>query len=184
MNKKIICFGIISLFILSALTSLPAMTIKQNQKRMVGVAYIPLLINMWEFQYENGVNLYYGQPVLLHYSGTETWVLNKNKISPGWYKIIQNLKQICNAEVYDATSGTPFTDSNGHTGLKGDLIENNLNFKVTQLIRGYSNENLNHYKISNLDDSIFMNYHKIITGRYHLWGMIINEREFYFILFP
>ncbi len=129
----------------------------------------------WQFYDGWGPAEYYGQKVLVHYTAVNKWTLEKTSIDGG-FMIIQALTQNGVAEVYDATTGEPFTDSWGAPGLKGDLIESGLKFRVVENTKGISSLDQTWYHVYDIDIELQeWNYHWIITnGVYHYFGQYQN----------
>lgn len=108
----------------------------------------------------------FGQPVLVHYTAVNKWVLNKQPSGEGW-NIEQALTQRGTADVYDATTGVPYTDSWGTNGLKGDLLKGGLKFHVVENTKGYATTDKSWYHVSQVTELHEWNYHWIINGVYH-----------------
>lgn len=123
----------------------------------------------WQFYDGWGPSEYYGQKVLVHYTSINRWVLNKQATNGGW-NIEQTLTQNGVAEVYDATTGSPFTDSYNVDGLKGSLIESDLKFRVAETTKGYVDVEKSWYHRNDVDILKVWNYHWIIPSVYHYVG--------------
>ena len=169
--KKLIVFGVITAILLAIVVTVMAGKPSTAE------------FTWWQFYDGWGPAEYYEQPVLVEYTATNRWVLNKQATDGGW-NIKQALTQNGTANVYDAASGDSFTDSLGTTGFKGELIESGLNFRVVENTIGFVTTDKNWYHVSQVDALEDWNYHWIIPGVYHYFGSYHNGQWDSEILFP
>ena len=127
----------------------------------------------WQFYDGWGPANHYGQNVLVHYTTENKWSLKITEID-GDYRIRQTLTQNGEAEVYDATTGVSFTDDFGIIGLKGDLIESGLNFRVVEVTHGIASYLAEWYDVYSLSYIEKEEYHWIIPGVYHYHASILD----------